>query len=199
MWISTKPAPRRIFSSTVCVCEALKQRKKSGFASSGCVYPNFFCNRTPKKELYLTEDLTKGPNDADIPTAGPSDGEFTLQAYAKEHGMGAASCRYFTVYGPRGVEHHAVIAHGLRARFSAEPFRSVWATAHRSATGRTLGHRRGTIPGREKINDGTAINLGTMERIRVIDCAKMVCEFTGHKSRHQIPPGYAHRPSEPGC
>jgi nucleoside-diphosphate-sugar epimerase len=33
-----------------------------------------------------------------------------LQAYAKEHGMGAASCRYFTVYGPRGVENHAVIA-----------------------------------------------------------------------------------------
>ncbi len=41
--------------------------------------------------------------------------ELTLQAYHKEHGLGAASCRYFTVYGPRGVENHAVIAMIARA------------------------------------------------------------------------------------
>src|SRR5205807_2305117 len=35
---------------------------------------------------------------------------------------------------------------------------------------------------------GTAINLGTMERIRVIDCAKMVCEFTGHKADIKLRP-----------
>ena len=33
---------------------------------------------------------------------------------------------------------------------------------------------------------GTAINLGTMERIRVIDCATMVCEFTGHKAEIKL-------------
>src|SRR5258708_14469362 len=40
----------------------------------------------------------------------------------------------------------------------------------------------GTILAGEKIDDGTPVNLGTMERIRVIDCAKMVCELTGHKA-----------------
>src|SRR5437667_12075612 len=34
----------------------------------------------------------------------------------------------------------------------------------------------------------SAINLGTMERIRVIDCAKMVCEFTGHQADIKLRP-----------
>lgn len=34
----------------------------------------------------------------------------------------------------------------------------------------------------EKVNDGTAIDLGTMERIKVIDAARMVCDFTGRQA-----------------
>src|SRR3981189_1512745 len=89
------------FLDGLVFAEALKAKvKRVVFASSGCVYPNFLQSDT-KKELYLTEDLTKGPNDADN-TYGWAKlmGEFTLQAYAKEHGMGAASCRDFTVYVP---------------------------------------------------------------------------------------------------
>jgi nucleoside-diphosphate-sugar epimerase len=130
--------------------EALRAKvRKVVFASSGCVYPNFLQADT-NKILYLTEDLTKGPNDADN-TYGWAKlmGEFTLQAYAKEHGLKAASCRYFTVYGPRGVENHAVIAMILAG---------------------------------EKIDDGTPVNLGTMERVRVIDAVNMVLEFTGQKA-----------------
>jgi len=96
------------FLAGLVFAEALKTKvKKVVFASSGCVYPNLLQSDT-KKELYLTEDLTKGPNDADN-TYGWAKlmGEFTLQAYAKEHGLGAASCRYLPVYGPRGVENHA--------------------------------------------------------------------------------------------
>jgi nucleoside-diphosphate-sugar epimerase len=114
------------FLDGLVFAEALKAKvKKVVFASSGCVYPNFLQSDT-KKEFYLTEDLTKGPNDADN-TYGWAKlmGEFTLQAYAKEHGMGAASCRYFTVYGPRGVENHAVIAMIARAFLGQNPF-EVW-------------------------------------------------------------------------
>ncbi|MGB2899809.1 MAG: NAD-dependent epimerase/dehydratase family protein, partial [Candidatus Acidiferrum sp.] len=53
------------FLDGLVFAEALKAKvKKVVFASSGCVYPNFLQSDT-KKELYLTEDLTKGPNDAD--------------------------------------------------------------------------------------------------------------------------------------
>jgi nucleoside-diphosphate-sugar epimerase len=41
----------------------------------------------------------------------------------------------------------------------------------------------GTIAAGVKIDDGTAINLGTMERIKVIDAVKLVMEFTGHKAK----------------
>src|SRR5256886_2638443 len=139
--------------------------------------------------LPISEDLTKGPNDADN-TYGWAKlmGEFTLQAYAKEHGLRGASCRYFTVYGPRGVENHAVIAMIARAFLGQNPF-EVWGDGTQIRNWTYIDDIvEGTILAGEKINDGTPINLGTMERIRVIDCARMVCEFTGHKAEIKLRP-----------
>ena len=42
---------------------------------------------------------------------------------------------------------------------------------------------KGTILVAEKIEDASAVNLGTMERIRVIDAVKEVLRYTGHKAR----------------
>lgn len=177
------------FLDGLVFAEALRAKaKKVVFASSGCVYPNFLQSDV-NKELYLTEDLTKGPNDADN-TYGWAKlmGEFTLQAYAKEHGIGAASCRYFTVYGPRGVENHAVIAMIARAFLTQNPF-EVWGDGTQIRNWTYIDDIvEGTILAGEKISDGTAINLGTMERIRVLDAAKMVCEFTKHKADLKLRP-----------
>jgi UDP-glucose 4-epimerase len=41
----------------------------------------------------------------------------------------------------------------------------------------------GTILAAEKISDATPVNLGTMERIRVIDAVQMVLDYTGHRPR----------------
>jgi nucleoside-diphosphate-sugar epimerase len=177
------------FLDGLVFAEALRAKvKKVVFASSGCVYPNFL-QADVNKELYLTEDLTKGPNDADN-TYGWAKlmGEFTLSAYAKEHGMGAASCRYFTVYGPRGVENHAVIAMIARAFLGQNPF-EVWGDGNQIRNWTYIEDIvEGTILAGEKINDGTAINLGTMERIKVIDAVNMVCDFTGHKAEIKLRP-----------
>jgi nucleoside-diphosphate-sugar epimerase len=178
--------------------EALRAKvKKVVFASSGCVYPNFLQSDT-HKEVYLTEEMTKGPKDADN-TYGWAKlmGEITLQAYAKEHGMGAASCRYFTVYGPRGVENHAVIAMIARAFLGQNPF-EIWGDGSQIRNWTYIDDIvEGTILAGEKINDGTAINLGTMERITVLECAKMVCAFTKHKAeikkRPEMPTGPLNR------
>jgi len=180
------------FLDGLVFAEALRAKvKKVVFASSGCVYPNFLQSDI-KKEIYLTEDLTKGPNDADN-TYGWAKlmGEFTLKAYAKEHGMGAASCRYFTVYGPRGVENHAVIAMIARAFLGQNPF-EIWGDGSQIRNWTYIDDIvEGTILAGERINDGTAINLGTMERITVLECAKMVCDFAGHKAEIK------HRPDMP--
>ena len=175
------------FLDGLVFAEALKAGvEKVVFASSGCVYPNFLQSDT-HKELYLTEDLTKGPNDADN-TYGWAKlmGEFTLQAYAREGKLKSASCRYFTVYGPRGVENHAVIAMIARAFIGQNPF-EVWGDGTQIRNWTYIDDIvSGTILAAEKIDDGTAVNLGTMERIRVIDAANMVLEFTGQKAEIKL-------------
>jgi nucleoside-diphosphate-sugar epimerase len=175
--------------------EAVKAKvEKVVFASSGCVYPNFLQSDITE-EIFLTEDLTKGPNDAEN-TYGWAKlmAEFTLQAYHKEYGLKAASCRYFTVYGPRGVENHAVIAMIARAFLRQDPF-ELWGDGTQIRNWTYIDDIvSGTIAAAEKIDDGTAINLGTMERIKVLDAAKMVMEFTGHKASIKLLP---HMPTGP--
>jgi len=177
------------FLDGLVFAEALKAKvKKVVFASSGCVYPNYLQSDVDE-EIYLTEDLTKGPNDADNMYGWAKlMAEFTLQAYARERGLKAASCRYFTVYGPRGVENHAVIAMIARAFVGQNPF-EVWGDGTQIRNWTYIDDIvEGTRLAAEKIDDGTAVNLGTMERVRVLDAAKMVCEYTGHKAEIKLRP-----------
>jgi nucleoside-diphosphate-sugar epimerase len=178
-----------LFLDGVVFWEALKAGvPKVVFASSGCVYPNFL-QSNPNEEVYLTEDLVKPPYDADN-TYGWAKlmGELTLKAYHNEYRLKAASCRYFTVYGPRGVENHAVIAMIARAFIGQNPF-EVWGDGTQVRNWTHIDDIvRGTILAAEKIDDGTAVNLGTMERVRVIDAVKMVLEYTGHKAEIKLRP-----------
>jgi nucleoside-diphosphate-sugar epimerase len=111
-----------------------------------------------------------------------------LRAYAAETGMKSASCRYFTVYGERGHENHAVIAMIARAFVKQDPF-VVWGTGEQI---RNWTHVSDIVTGTrlaaERIDDGTAVNLGTMERTRVIDAAREVLRYTGHAADIELHP-----------
>jgi nucleoside-diphosphate-sugar epimerase len=105
-------------------------------------------------------------------------GELTFKSYYKQFGMKSASCCYFTVYGPRGVENHAVIAMIARAFIGDDPF-EVWGTGEQVRNWTCIDDiAAGTILAAEKIDDGTPINLGTTEHIRVIDAVKEVLRYT---------------------
>lgn len=158
------------------------------FASSGCVYPNFK-QMDVTQELYLTEDMVGPPYDADnLYGWAKLMAELTLQAYYRERGLKSASCRFFTVYGPRGHENHAVIAMIARAFIKEDPY-VVWGTGEQI---RNWTHVDDIVSGMlaagEKIEDGTAVNLGTMERIRVMDAAKGILRYTGHTANIQTAP-----------
>lgn len=171
-----------LFLDGLIFWEALKAGvEKVVFASSGCVYPNFL-QSNPNEEVYLAEDLVKPPHDSDNMYGWAKlMAELTLKAYHKEYGLKAASCRYFTVYGPRGVENHAVIAMIAKAFIGQNPF-EVWGDGTQVRNWTYIDDIvRGTILAAEKIDDGTAVNLGTMERVRVIDAVRMVLGYTGHK------------------
>ena len=158
------------------------------YASSGCVYPNHL-QADPAEVLYLTEERVGPPYDADNMYGWAKlMGEMTLRAYHRERGMGAASCRYFTVYGERGHENHAVIAMIARAFVRQRPF-VVWGTGEQVRNWTHVSDIvTGTIRAAEKIDDGTAVNLGTMERTRVIEAVHEVLRYTGHEASIELHP-----------
>jgi nucleoside-diphosphate-sugar epimerase len=164
--------------------QALKAKvKKVVYASSGCVYPNYLQKHTNKK-IYLTEDMVKPPYDADNMYGWAKlMAELTLKAYYREYGLKSCALRYFTVYGPRGIENHAVMAMIARAFIKQDPF-EVWGNGKQIRNWTYVDDIvSGTILAAEKIDDATPINLGTTERIRVIDAAKEVLRYTKHKAR----------------
>jgi nucleoside-diphosphate-sugar epimerase len=155
--------------------------EKIVFASSGCIYP-LFLQSDPGEILYLTEDLAGPPYEPDG-TYGLAKlaGELTLKALHEERGLKTASCRYFTVYGPQGVENHAVIAMIARAFIRQDPY-YVWGTGEQIRNWTYVEDIvEGTILAAERIDDGTAVNLGTMERVRVIDAVHMVLDQAGYR------------------
>lgn len=187
-----------LFLDGLVFWEAVKAGvEKVVYASSGCVYPNYMQTDT-QKEIYLREEDVKPPHDADNMYGWAKlMAEMTLQAYHREHKLGAASLRYFTVYGPRGVENHAVIAMIARAFIRQNPF-EVWGNGMQIRNWTYVDDIvSGTILAAEKIHDGTAVNLGTMERVRVIDAARLVLEYSGHHAeirlRPEMPTGPANR------
>lgn len=178
-----------LFLDGLVFWEALKAGVgKVVFASSGCVYPNYL-QANPNEELYLHEDKVGPPYDADNMYGWAKlMAEWTLKAYHKEYGLKTASCRYFTVYGPRAKENHAVIAMIARAFVGQDPF-EVWGDGTQVRNWTYVDDIvAGTILAAEKIDDGTGVNLGTMERIRVIDAAKLILEHMGHNPKIKLLP-----------
>jgi len=162
--------------------------EKIVFASSGCVYPNFLQSDV-NQELFLTENVVTPPYDADnLYGWAKLMAELTLQAYHKEYGIKTASCRYFTVYGPRGVENHAVIAMIARSFIQQNPF-EVWGDGTQIRNWTYIDDIvSGTILAAEHIENGTAVNLGTMERIRVIDAVRETLRYTNQEAEIKFLP-----------
>jgi UDP-glucose 4-epimerase len=163
--------------------------EKVVYASSGCVYPNY-AQTDPDEEIYLREELAdEPPYDADnMYGYAKLMGELSLRAFAREWGLKAASCRYFTVYGERGKEDHAVIAMIARAFVDQNPF-LVWGDGQQVRNWTYVGDIvAGTILAAEKIDDGTAVNLGTTERTRVVDAVEEVLRYTGKDLEIQFQP-----------
>lgn len=150
--------------------------EKIVFASSGCVYPTS-AQMDVSKEVFLYEDMVKPPYEADdLYGWAKLMAELTLKAYHQQYGIGTASCRYFTVYGPRCTENHAVMAMIARGYLKLDPF-EVWGDGEQIRNWTYVDDIvSGTIAAAENISDGTAVNLGTMERIKVKECAQEVID-----------------------
>ena len=143
----------------------------------------------PGEIRYLREDLVKPPYDADnLYGWAKLMAEDTLRAYYREHGLKSACCRYFTAYGPRGLESHAVNAMIARAFVRQDPF-EVWGDGTQVRNWTHVDDVvRGTVLAAEHIDDGRGVNIGTMERTRVIDAAREVIRYTGYEATIRLMP-----------
>jgi len=146
------------------------------YASSGCVYPKGL-QADPEKVIRLKESDVGPPFDADgIYGWAKLMGEKVLACYARQFGFKAVSCRYFTAYGPRATESHAVMAMIARAFIKQDPF-EVWGTGEQLRNWTYVSDIvDGTLEAAAYADDGQAFNIGTMEGTRVMDAARMVLE-----------------------
>ena len=175
--------------------------EKVVYASSGCVYPDHL-QMDAAERLYLTEEQVGPPYDADNMYGWAKlMGELSLRAYHRDYGLKSVSCRYFTVYGPRGHENHAVMAMIARAFIRQDPF-EVWGSGRQVRNWTYVSDIvDGTLLAAARIDDTRAINLGTRERIRVIDAVRQVLNYTGHRPkirlRQDMPTGPMNRVADP--
>lgn len=148
--------------------------EKVFFASSGCVYPNFK-QKDIKKKIYLKESDVVPPYDADNMYGWAKlMGELTLRQYFKDFGLQSAIGRFFTVYGPYASESHAVMGTIAKAYTKQNPF-TVWGSGKQIRNWTYVDDiARGIVSLIKVIDDATAVNLGTEERVTVDEMVQMV-------------------------
>lgn len=156
------------------------------YASSACVYP--------QNVFVLSENHAGPPSDADnIYGWSKLMGEFTLRTLHQEYGIDVGIARFFTVYGPRSYETHAIIAMIARARARQDPY-IVWGTGQQIRNWTYVSDIvSGALAVAEKITDATPVNIGTDEQTRVLDAVRLILDCTGFsptiETRPDLPSG----------
>lgn len=151
--------------------------RKVVFASSACVYPQSL-QAEGADIVNLSEPMVGPPFDSDnLYGWAKLMGEMTLRAYCAEGRLEGASLRYFTAYGPRCSESHAVMAMIARAVSGQDPF-VIWGNGEQIRNWTHVSDIvEGTIRAAERIDDGAAVNVGTTEQTRVVECAQEVLRY----------------------
>src|SRR5215211_286053 len=155
------------------------------FASTACVYPTTLQDQPLEGNLIY---LKEGMANLDEPGRAFADGEYgwtklmgemALRAYTRQHGLKTVPCRIFTAYGERENETHAVIAWIARAFVAQDPF-VIWGNGEQDRNFTYVGDVvQGLLRAAERVTDGTPVNIGTGEHIKVVDAVRLVLEITG--------------------
>lgn len=153
------------------------------FASSACVYPVGRQARNGKRVL-LREDWADPFADGCAASDGEYGwaklmGEMALSAYHKQHGLKSVSCRLFTAYGERENETHAIVALIAKAFVRQDPF-EIWGDGQQDRNFTYVADIvEGMLRAAVRIEDASAVNIGTAEHVQVIDAARLVFELSG--------------------
>ncbi len=196
------------------------------FASSGCIYPMYMQNDTTK-EVFLREEMASvkyyeagsyfsstqrtghGSEAAELEGLIQPDGlyglakitmEMSLQAAYKEKDLSSVSCRFFTVYGPRAKENHAIISFIARTLVEQDPF-TIWGDGTQIRNWTYVDDIvKGMILAMEhpSLQKGAhALNLGTMEKITVNEAVSTVLEHARERHNWDHKPRFVYEKDKP--
>jgi len=175
------------------------------FASSACVYPTYLQEEVGVNYLLKEEDadpFVRGKSLADQEYGWAKlMGEMALKAYHREYGTKTASVRIFTAYGPRENESHAIIALIAKAFIEMDPY-IVWGTGEQDRNFTYVDDIvDALVLAAERICDGTPVNAGLSEHIKIKDVCEKIFEYTDFRPRRVIfdrskPQGVASRAAD---
>lgn len=151
------------------------------YASSACVYPTNLQELNPSPEnRYLSEEMADpfkigGANSDGVYGWAKFMGELALKSYNEQFGLKGVSCRLFTVYGPRENESHAIIAFIARAILRQDPY-VIWGSGQQDRNFTYVDDVvEGMLRATARIDDCSAINIGTSEITKIKDAVETVC------------------------
>jgi UDP-glucose 4-epimerase len=162
--------------------------EKVVLASSACVYPPILQEGVDSK--YLLRETDSDPKKLEESLSADLEygwaklmAEVQLNAFIRQYGLRGASLRFVTAYGERENETHAIIALIHKAQEKMDPY-VIWGNGEQSRDFTYVSDIvDGTIIAAEKISDGTPINLGTGERYKLKDVARMILDIIGFHPR----------------
>ena len=171
--------------------------KKVIFSSSACVYPTELQNKTGSN--YELKENDSNPENLDgFLSADVEYGwaklmsEIQMKSFNKQYGLQGCPVRFVTAYGPREDITHSIIALIYKAVEKMDPY-EIWGDGNQERDFTYVEDIvSGSILAAEKISDMTPINLGTGQRHKIIDVAKMICEIL-----NWVPSGFNFDTSKP--
>jgi UDP-glucose 4-epimerase len=113
-------------------------------------------------------------------------GEMQLRAFIKQYGLRGSCMRFVTAYGPRENESHAIPALIHKAFQRADPY-VIWGTGDQERDFTYVSDIvTGTVAAAERIEDGTALNLGTGKRYSLREVANRIFQLINWRPRNVI-------------
>lgn len=148
------------------------------FTSSACVYPETYQREIGYRPLKEDDVDFHGRLQADkLYGWSKLMCELELQAMHRLYGYKSATARFFTAYGPREDNTHALIALTERALRREDPY-VIWGTGKQ---GRDWIYVDDLVRGLiklQRVNDGSAYNFGSGKMVTIDDAVEVIFEMT---------------------
>jgi len=158
------------------------------YTSTACCYPVGLQSENHVDYLLKEEDIME-------PGAKPENvygwckllGEIMMRQFSKEYGFKLSIVRDFNVYGPREDANpytSHVIPSLIKKALEGHRELKVWGTGKQSRSFVYADDAaEGMVLASDKISDGTAVNIGTGNRLTIADLAEKVAKACGYKGR----------------